>query len=65
MVEKETSESFFVGKSPKREGSVYNGKMEERAKGAEGALGTSLTRQCSPNWCRMVKSVHQGDGTLV
>ena len=55
----------FVGKLPMGEGSIHNGQMEERAKTGEGALGTALYRQCSPKWPRMVKSVHQGDGTLI
>ena len=55
----------FVGKSPKREGRVYNRQMEERAKAGKGATETALTKQCSPTWLRKVKSVHQGDGTLV
>ena len=33
----------FVGKSPKREGRIYNGQMKERAKAGEGALGTKPT----------------------
>ena len=48
----------FVGKLPKREGGIYNGQMKERAKAGEGALGTALYRQCSPDWPKMVKSVH-------
>lgn len=55
----------FVGKSPKREGRVYNRQLEKRSKAAEGALGIALSRQCSPNRHRTVKSVHQGDETLI
>ena len=36
-----------MGKLPKA-GGVYNGQMEEKAKAGEGALGTALSRQCSP-----------------
>ena len=44
----------------KREGRVYNRQLEKRSKAAEGALGIALSRQCSPNWHRTVKSVHPG-----
>ena len=42
-----------VGKSPKREGKVYNGQMEERVKAGEWALGAALSRQAPqpvPEW---------------
>ena len=53
-----------VGKSPKSEGSS-NGQLKESTKAKERTLGTALSIQCSPNWPRMVNSVHQGDATVI
>ena len=53
-----------VGKSPKSEGSS-NGQLKESTKAKQRTLGTALSIQCSPNWPRMVNSVHQGDATVI